>query len=314
MEVYNANSINILSSITEFIDDNNICDKKMRSQLSRLNNKDNETLLSILCAQKSITASFPYYSLYKFNIMTNKFSHHLDITDDSGDEHSLSIQYDNNHLMLHILSIESLMFYLGDSSEIHNASRYVFFNVSLSSENKDAGHRTCLLIDTHRCEAYLYDPNGNTTFFNNIFSEEATKHGMKYTNDLYFDGHIAINKLFEGYFDDLKTRLGTTIKFVPSDKWNPNKYVLNPSFSSKVVIGSGHCVITTIMLIHVLHLTQEDLSLVFKELGKLSDEQLIYVINGYSCSVHNLMKNKFDQYMQNSRYRKTIEEDMNKLD
>ena len=61
MDVMNGGLIDILSPITEFIDDN-ICDKKMKAQLSRLNNADNEKLLSILCGQKSITASYPYYS------------------------------------------------------------------------------------------------------------------------------------------------------------------------------------------------------------------------------------------------------------
>jgi len=309
MEVINGGLTDILSPIAEFIDDN-ICDKRMKAQLSRLNNGDNEKLLSILCGQKSVTASFPYYSLYKYNITTNKFSHHLDVTDDSGDQHSITVQYDHNHFILHILSIESFMFYLSDSSEINDTSRYIFLNVSLSSENREAGHRTCLIIDKQRAESYLYDPNGETTFFNNIFAEEATKCGVEYTNDLYFDGHTAINKLFEGYFGDLKERLGTTLKFVPSNIWNPNRYVLNPSFSSNVLIGSGHCVITTIMLIHILHLTQENLSTIFKELGKLSKDLLIYTINGYSCSIHNLMKDTFDKYMENTNYRKHIEKDM----
>jgi len=302
-----SNIEQIRGLVGEFIDDTNICDKKMKKMLSLIGSKDLHNIMMILTGQKSIMSINPYYSVYRYDLIKNTFSHHLDVT--NGDWNGrVIIQYDQNNLLMNMVSVESMYDYLSDVS-----TRYVFFSATLESENKKVAHMACLIVDRLKNEAYFYDPNGSSTFFNSIFVDEAKKQGLTGDlDDLYFDGSTAINNLFVGYFKDINDKVGLNIKFVPSTSWNPKKYVLNPSFDKNVLIGSGHCVITTILFMHLLNSTSQDINVkdittIFNMLGSLEDDELIYIINGYSCGIYNIMRDVFDEYMQNDNYKKIID-------
>lgn len=295
--------LEILQSILgDFIDETNFCDPKMKKMLSLMQHKDHDILLTILTGQKSVSSINPQYSIYAYNIIKKNFLHILDLKDDDQNE-CIYLQYNQNELQINIISTESMLFYLSDIN-----TRYVYFHAILTCENKNCNHQVCLIIDRLKNEAYFYDPNGRSSYFDNIFIDEAKKHGLtENLNDLHFDGESAINDMFKSYFAEIKNKVGIDIKFVPSIIWNPQNYVINPSFDKEVLIGSGHCVITTILFVHLLNILQEDITVVFNLLGQLSKEQLIYIINGYSCGIYNVMRNIFEKYMQNEKYKKYIE-------
>lgn len=286
-----------------------ICDNNIKKHLSILDRKELDILISLISGQEPIASTYPYYSLYKINIYNKRTSHLLDIFDGSGGDHQTTIQYDDGHLVLHIFSVESLIFYIGDIK-----SKYIFLPVSFSSENGKSGHQTSLIIDTINKRFYLYDPNGESSYFNNIFVE-AVKKNMKGSqienniniNDLYFDGTELIDILIKGYLNDIKEKLDIVYEYIPSDIWNPSKKVLNPSFGKNIIIGSGHCVITTILFLHYLHITGEDIRDAFERLGTLSSGELIYLINSYSYRIYQTLKPNFDNKMGNPKYKEMID-------
>jgi hypothetical protein len=316
--------INIMEPLVPFIESSNIgiCDNSIKKHLSLLNRNDYDTLISIISGQKAIIKTYPYYSLYKVSLYDKKFSHHLDIYDESGDENQTSIQYEDNNLTLHIFSVESLIYYLGDTENFLN-NRYLFFPVNFTSENKRAGHMACLIIDIKENKIYLYDPNGISSYFNNIFAEMVKKSYANNNNEnnedehnaifseYYFDAHELIDILIEGYVDDIYKRLGIKYEYISSKIWNPSKCVLNPSFDSNVIIGSGHCVVTTVMFLHYLHLTNDDIKNVFQKLGSLNTNELIYLINSYGYWLYVILEPILNKKMKNPMYAKVIKENNN---
>src|SRR5690348_15650014 len=103
--------LKIINPLSPFMDEG-ICDKEIKSKLQNMNNKDFDYLLSVLCEQFSITNVCPTYSIYKINLLNKNVSHHLDINDESSDNNDFpTIQYDDNHLFLEMLSTESFIFF-----------------------------------------------------------------------------------------------------------------------------------------------------------------------------------------------------------
>jgi hypothetical protein len=189
-------------------------------------------------------------------------------------------------------------------------SRYAFLPVSFNIESKKAGHMACIVVDTKNMKFYLYDPNGKSSYFNNIFAEAAKRNIDPHfdASDLYFDGHILIDTLMSGYISDINDKFGVKYEYVPSKVWNPLGKVLNPPFSKGTVIGSGHCVITTILFLHYLHITGGNIKETFERLGSLNNEELVYLINGYSYWVYQLLEPIFNSKMKNPMYRKMMNE------
>ena len=286
----------VIYPLIPFIESSEICDENVKKNLSTMNRKEYDVMMSLVTGQKPVIDTLPSYSLYNVNIYNKKFSHHLDIFDESGDEHQITIQYDDGHIVLHTFSVESLILYLDDIK-----SRYVFLPIAFSSENKKDGHHTSLIIDKKENKFYLYDPNGRSSYFNNIFAESANtltnsaNASVINTSDFYFDGHELIDILMKGYVDDIKRKFGVKYEYVTSNIWNPLKKVLNPTFDKNSLIGSGHCVITTILFLHYLHVTNYNVAEAYQQLGSLNTNELIYLINGYSCWAYQTLRPLFDK-------------------
>lgn len=295
----------------------NICDKKIIKHLTSLNSKDYDYIISLISGQTSILKTYPYYSLYKVNILNNKFSHHIDIFDDSGDDNRISVQYDDNHLILHTFSVESLIFYIGDIK-----SKYIFLPIIFNSENKKSSHLTSLIIDKVSQKFYLYDPNGKSSYFNDIFAKIIKKENIysdiysdifsDIYSDIYsdfnFDGNELIDILIQGYVNDIREKINIQYEYVSSKIWNPMNNVINRSFNDNTIIGSGHCVVTTFLFLHCLCLTNDNIKETFWQLSNLNTEELLYLINSYSYWIYQTLKPIIDKKMKNPSYKKIIDD------
>lgn len=326
--MYTDEFIAKINPLIPFIKDEKVYDKKITMSLCTMTSTDLEKLISMLCNQKSFFDDINF-SMYKINILTDEFDKHVDFYNKNKSRDSYSIQYNDQHLLLNIMSIESLTDYM-----ISIKNRYIFLPLSLFSVNLGAGHQTCLIIDKKKKESYLYDPNGKTTFFDNIFLIQFKTHISKNNDslhyqqkfdeelfdiisenknmsedekkiffdnmhldnndskslDLSFDGETKINKLLEGYFNELNLKTGIDIKFIEQKKWNQKQYLLNKSFGKQTVLKDGHCVITTLLFIHYLFLVEDDIKNVIEILGTLNHNELAYVINGYGTGISDLLK------------------------
>src|SRR5437764_821939 len=123
----------VIDPLAPFLEsfDVGMCDTNIKKHLSTLNMKEFDTILELISNQKSIIDICPYYSLYKVSIQNGIFSHIIDVFDKSGDDHQITIQYDDNNLVLHIFSIESIVLYTSNIK-----SRYAFFPISFNAESK----------------------------------------------------------------------------------------------------------------------------------------------------------------------------------
>lgn len=288
------NLLKVSNHLEQFLESDVLYDQKIHKHISRLSPIDYNRLLQLLCNQKPVSGS---YSLYKVNMYNKTFSHHLDTL---GEEDYVTLQNDNNHLLLNIHSIESLILSLSETE-----NRYFFVPVLFSTENRKSGHIVCLIIDIIQKHFYLYDPNGKSTFFNNIFSEFI---GVD-TYDLYMYNDELIDILIQGYVNEFNKKLDLNYKFVSSKIWNPYYKIFNTTFDENSLIGSGHCVITTILFLHYLMLTNLDVQNAFNILISLNNEERAFIISSYSCWLYEIYKPYFDKKMNNIEYRKLINEE-----
>lgn len=284
--------LNTMPELTKFME-YEICDEKTLKKIKCLSNKHFEKLLNILCDQKSPNSMGVELSIYKIDIQTETFNHHINIKSDlRNDEYYTTIQSELNYLLLHILSIESLVTYL-----IENKSRnkkYTFLPLFIGSEYYDSGHMTCLIFDNDEYKVYLYDPNGRTTFFNDIVIDAYTKiHKIKredidkeLLNSMYINTSDLVDKLIIGYLDKINEVYEVKYNFISSKEWNKNNKVINRNFGD-TIIGNGHCVITTIMFLHYLYTTGSKFENIYSIITNINDEELLYIINCYSNGIYN---------------------------
>lgn len=265
-----------------------ICDENILRNIKRINENHIEKLLHVLCDQNLINISNIVYSIYKMDIHTFNFSHHIDIIPNGHGQNHTSIQSELNYLLLHILSPESMALYLTEN--ISRNKRYTFMPITFGHEYTDSGHMTSLIFDNREYKVYLYDPNGRSTYFNTIYIDAYLKNGGKMENSLRKDMYVStenlLNALIKSYVDELYNKYRIKYEFIPSNNWNKNDGVLNKNFK-KSVIGNGHCVIITIMFLHYLSITEDNVENIFNKLTNVCDEELLYIINCYSMGIYN---------------------------
>lgn len=150
-----------------------------------------------------------------------------------------------------------------------------------------------LIFDKVKFEVFFADPNGKTTFFDNILIVHSKKSTTSdwmasYYNDMYINCEEMIEKMFIYYVNEFNTATGMTYKFIPHATWNRRCYSLNKSLGNSL-IGSGHCVITATLVMNYLHTTNVDVKAFFESMGKLSQNELIELINAYSSGIYQLL-------------------------
>ena len=127
----------------------------------------------------------------------------------------------------------------------------------------------------------MVEPNGKQTFFN-----------IHTSDNQEFDITMAIDTCLEYYFK--------SIPFMSETKYRHNylcetvKYTsasnMNVMENGVYTIGNGHCVIITIMVLHLLHLDPTTtLTKVFEDFSRLEDDERAFLIGNYSSSIYKLL-------------------------
>jgi hypothetical protein len=294
-------AISLIDPLKEFLEEG-ICDQTAIKQMKSLEYKQFEGIINILSNQTSVNSISPSYSLYKIDIRESKFSHHLDIGGDLHGMYHTTIQADSDFILLHTLSIDSMMLYISENCK--NNKRYVFIPVVFTMNGTNFGHQTALIFDSIQYKVFLFDPNGRSTYFNYMFVHQVlgdqknktpeepldlSKIDKDLINELYIEGDKLIDDMLSGYVKLLNDMFDTKYIFESSYVWNPKKFAINPHFANSL-IGSGHCVITTILILHYLHVTNMDITDVFSKFGNLNQTELLYLINAYTLGIFNIVK------------------------
>ncbi len=269
-----------------------ICSEEMMNTLRRVQFKDYENkILNFVTNQVPINKVDPTYALYKIGICDGIPQHHVNIVGDIDQMFYITIQADDKYLFLNCLDVQSLFLFLVENNT--KSERYVFIPIVFGSEVNEVGHFAMLIFDNVKSEVFFADPNGKTSFFDNILIVHSKKNKTddwmaSYYSDMYINCEEMIEKLMAFYVNDFNTATGMTYKFIPRQVWNRLGHGLNRQLGDSL-IGSGHCVITATLIMNYLHTTNADIRAFFDSVGKLTQNELVEIINAYSSGIYQML-------------------------
>jgi hypothetical protein len=282
----------IIKPLLPFIEET-ICDEKTIYDVKRFTVKNMVKTIAMLNQQKMPEANTEH-SIYKLNIYDGKPEFHVDITTD---EEFNSFQMDDTVIIMNILSTMSIMNFILDNQN----NNYTFLPIYFWSNAVEHGHQTMFVIDNKKSKIYLFDPNGKSTFFNDILLRKICgidkkeknfnfeKIDISLKNEYYIDVSKYVDLLLQEYIRNINRDFGSVYEYIPSSLWNPHRHVINRIELNKSLIGTGHCVVASVLFVHYLVITNEtsdskisaDFSSTYYKLGSLTNDELIYLINGY---------------------------------
>lgn len=274
-----------------------LCDENVHGEISRINFKKYEKVFNLLSGQSSVSLINPSYSMYKANLFTSQSSHHIDISANIKNMFYTTIQADDKFLFLNCLNLESLLLFLIENS--NETTIYISIPVIFGSEVHTIGHFCILTFNIVTMEVFFIDPNGKSTYFDNIFHAISKKNNhiddpwikqYTYSDEMYINSEKLVENMIELYIADLNTAFGTKYKFVKRAQWNVKGYAINKNFDASL-IKSGHCVCIGTLIANYLHITKESPSNIFDKLSKMETSEIIELINSYSCGIYELLQN-----------------------
>jgi hypothetical protein len=256
------------------IDDNidivhDICDDEILKMIKTCSCNEFSKIHNFITTQPSYFNNATTYSIYKIDIFTNIPSHCLDLNKKS----KIKLHSNNAYIYFTIISPMSILDYINENYNLN--SRYIFIPVRLEPIFGKKGHRSQIIFDIDNYQVYFADPNGRTEKFDNMGCKNSEK---------------SIELIMEYYIEQINVLSKNKFHFVKRKKWNPKSSSLNYNYDN-TIIGSGHCVIITLLIANYLSNTQSDISKLFKIFENLNDEHNIHIINSYSSSIYELLKN-----------------------
>jgi hypothetical protein len=154
---------------------------------------------------------------------------------------------------------------------ISNANRYVFVPIMFSLKDSKIGHATMLIIDKQELTIKFFDSNGTTRG--------------------YINSNI-VDKFFKTYFDIFNITFNESYTYCNQKSWmDPtiNNYSLNTSELKNQDINSGHCMIFTLIVAHILSKSDYKLNDIILHLNKIKKSDLLDIVMGYTeRAVENL--------------------------
>lgn len=249
---------------------NNEYTEKEKKFITRLPYKKYEKVLGLLSNQTII--KHKEYSIYKQKYDNLKFEFVSNVINTKDNEYHTVIDSTTDHLILNTLSPECLCNYILDNF----LNRYIFLTLNYGSNLHNSGHQASLMIDNENKQIFMIDPNGKSDFFDHIFHQET---------------NFYVENMLSKYFMELN-KFGIDYKYIYTSEWNPYKISLNKNFKN-ALIGSGHCVITTLMLIHLINIFNLNPHDAFSMISKLSEDEILYLIKEYSVGIYAILANNF---------------------
>jgi len=255
---------NTLSSVISF---SNSCDltDKMKKFNRTLNYKKFDKLISLINDQSII--SNKEYVLYKQKLDVMDFEVESYILEDTNEIYPLIVDAIDDYLLLNSITPNCLAEYIKKNYNLD----YIFIPLNYGNNANDNSHQSMIMFDNRNMKIYNIDPNGKSDYFNNIFD-----------NDMSFE----IDTLLCNYFSDLKI-FNINYEYIYSHVWNNKKIALNISFKNEYV-GSGHCVIFSLMLIHLISVLKISSNKAFEMFSTLSESEILFLIKEYSIGMYNI--------------------------
>lgn len=286
--------VKIADVLSEFMDDG-ICDENIHHCLSTIEFEKFENIMNFLTNQKPVRYVSPLFSVYKIDMLTQVPSLFIDMTDSPSNMFYNVVQLDGSNIFLNCLQIDSLANFIKVNSK--EGSKYVFIPVVFGSEIDEVGHASSLVFNKDDNICFFLDPNGRTNFFDDSlikYTKKSLEGSMTdaeiklYTKNLIVNTEVLLEKLLEFYVNQMNEFIGTKYTFMSRKSYSPKIVCLNGQNDSSV-IGSGHCVIVSMLLMHYLSITDESIVDVYNNFGKINYRELIEIINSYSVGFYNML-------------------------
>jgi hypothetical protein len=282
----------LLLGIDNIIDtEPKICNDNILYAIKTFSHEKLSKMMSYITSQPHYIDTNSTYSMFKIDILTNNMSYCLDFAHDY--ESEITINSDHRYIYFTILSAKSTFDYICNNPKNF---KYIFIPIRLYSNIDDIAHQAIIVFDVHNSKVYFADPNGKTTMFDNILYLYAKSNCdndyniYKCFDDMYINSEKLIEDLMKLYIEQINIFSNTKFKFVERNIWNTKASSLNHDYGS-TMIGSGHCVILTILIANYLSNTQCDISKIYEIFENLQDEQIIQIINSYSTGIYELLMN-----------------------
>ena len=258
---------NSLAGISSFSNGKLLPDQK--KYVSTISYNNFEKVLEMINNQETI--KYPIFSIYKqhFNNGGDNILEFIDdIKNPQNDTPPFTVDVTDNCLVMNTISLKCMSTYIK-----HNIKeKYLFFCLVYGCELKESTHQGIIMVNNDDKKIYLIDPNGSPTYFNDIFN---------------FQVNYEIENMVENYFAQLKF-FDLNYEYVHIGKWNPFNIVLNKRFKENE-IGSGHCVVVSFTIIHLIATLDYEPHKIYEVLKDLSDDELLYMIREYSSGIYNIL-------------------------
>lgn len=241
-------------------------DPKHKKFVERLKYKQFDKVIRLINKQKKIKKA--QHIIYKQSYITLNMEPVSYVFTKIRNVYHTCFDVSDEYLILNALTPYYLYKYINKNRHIN----YIFLTLNYGCNAKIQHHQAGILIDNKNEKIYLIDPNGFPTYFNELFG---------------IDMSYMIEKLLYEYFLELK-KFGFNYEYIFTYQWNPNCICLNKIFPDNNYIGSGHCVILTILIFHLINVFNYNPIEIYEMLNKLSDEELLYIIKNYTTTIYKL--------------------------
>jgi hypothetical protein len=245
-----------------------VFDKNSKDMISKIDYNGFIKLLNLYTSQSIINYNeYMIFSLYKNNneieiVPTHSFSTVKDFNSYQ------VIYYDpiENSYLAQLYNITD--FY---KTIIETTNKYVFFKLCMIFKNENTGHSTLIIIDKEDKSCKFFDANGYN--------------GSKIKSEI-------IDKLLETYINIFNITCNEYYTYISTDDWmygDKNHYILNDYILKNETITAGHCVIFTIIVAHILSITNYTLNQIIFALKNIENNKLFDLIMGYTqTAIENL--------------------------
>jgi len=231
-------TLSLLTTVLgDFFKENIICDEKILDTIKHSSILVFEKIMQTIMNQKGINKKEASYILLKTGILTGETEIVIEINDDIGNQFHTTLDSDGENIYLHSYSYQDIFNLIEYSKK--SKLKYVFITLTYGSSFYKNSHVAPLVIDIKNEKVYLFEPNGSSSYFNNIMSKS-----NKPIVDFDIDTNIYVKLLFDCYFNNFNEIYSTKYEFIECSKWNPKGLIINRTFKESI-IGAGHCVIVT---------------------------------------------------------------------
>jgi hypothetical protein len=250
----------VLHSIYDFITP--IYSQKSKDVVSRLPYKMFKQVLNLNLSQQFILNEL--YMTFDYSIKDKeiKMIDKIRLTGQDIDTNCVIQYHTDNNMYAQLHSHEELKELL----ILNESNKFFFLPISLSYTKEDSGHACVLIFDQIKRSVIFFDPNGYTTYQNNSILDEILNVYIELFNIDFSENYKYIRQI-----EWLKTRFNLNGVDISNNLINPS----NP-------IEAGHCKILTVLIPHLLNISDKNINEILSELNKLNQNEKIDLIMGYT--------------------------------